>query len=83
MVPIHLWGFQVTESAPSTPAHRWRHSGSSMAVPAIAASTWTQAPWGAATSTIRSTGSKGGDPGGADRGDDGGRRGTGGGVGGQ
>ena len=43
MVPIHLWGFQLIESARSTPCQRCRHSGRSMAVPAMAASTWTHA----------------------------------------
>ena len=51
-VPIHLCGFQESESAPSGPgtprAPRRRHSGSTSAEPAIAASTCTQAPCSAA-----------------------------------
>ncbi len=56
-MPIHLCGFHDSESAPSTPRNRWRSSGSSIAEPAIAASTWTHAPCRAATSTIAGTGS--------------------------
>ena len=57
MVPIHLWGFHASESACSTPCQRWRHSGSSMAEPAIAASTCSQIPYRLAMMAMASTGS--------------------------
>ena len=40
MVPIHLCGFQQIESALSTPSQSERHSGNSIALPAMAASMW-------------------------------------------
>ena len=56
-VPIHLCGFQHSESAPSTPSTSQRISGSSSAEPAMAASTCTHIPWRWATGTIWASGS--------------------------
>ena len=56
-VPIHLCGFQHSESAPSTPSTSQRISGSSSAEPAIAASTCTHIPYRLATWTISASGS--------------------------
>ena len=56
-VPIHLCGFHEIESAPSMPSNSARHSGSSSAEPAIAASTCTHAPYSRAISTTGAIGS--------------------------
>ena len=39
------------------PSHIHRHSGRIIALPAIAASTWSQMPWRAATAAMAATGS--------------------------
>src|SRR5579875_722806 len=43
-VSIHLWALTTSESARSTPANAQRNSGHTIAVPAYAASTCSQAP---------------------------------------
>ena len=58
MAPSHLCGFRTTESARSTPAHSGRHSSRTIADPAIAASTCSQAPCSAQIVAIASIGSK-------------------------
>ncbi len=56
-VNIHLCAFTTSESARSTPANAQRSSGHTIALPAYAASTCSQAPARAHASAIAGTGS--------------------------